>query len=426
MLWLRAKDAIFAILRHNINIAKRAVRVIRQKSGCDSANLPLDFTNALSRLQHKVSVMNILPVSVIVTVFNEQQQIERLLTSLANQSRSPDEVVICDGGSTDGTVEAIQRWLEHNPAQLPQLQVLIEPGANISRGRNLAIAAATSPIIAATDAGVTLTPTWLAELTAPWVNTDPIRTPDQAPLAVAGFFEADTCDAAGEPSLFITAMAATVLPQRSKIDPNKFLPSSRSVAFTKAAWQTAGGYPEWLDYCEDLLFDFAINAQRPAAPSAFVWAPDAVVYFRPRDSLRAFWTQYYRYARGDGKADLWRKRHLIRYVTYGVLLPALLGHAFWGFFARWLGWAGLLLGVALYCVQPWQRLQQLGRGLTTLQWLQAALLVSVIRVVGDVAKMVGYPVGLWWRRRHWQRSEIHWRKKTEDQKTENRRPEDSA
>ena len=259
--------------------------------------------------------MNKIPVSVIVTVFNERQQIERLLTSLAGQSQPPAEVVICDGGSTDGTVEAIHRWLAQNPEYVPQWRVLVEPGANISRGRNSAIAAAHGPIIAATDAGVTLTPGWLAALTAPWSATDPIHGPGQAPLAVAGFFEADTRMASGEPSLFLIAMAATVLPQRAEIDPNKFLPSSRSVAFTKAAWQAAGGYPEWLDYCEDLLFDFAINAQRPAAPSAFVWAPDAVVYFRPRDSLRAFWTQYYRYARGDGKADLWRKRHLIRYVT---------------------------------------------------------------------------------------------------------------
>lgn len=395
---------------------------------CNSANLPLDFTNALSRLQRKVSVMNRMPVSVIVTVFNERRQIERLLTSLANQSHPPTEVIICDGGSHDGTIEAIQNWLAHNPQQLPQLRILVEPGANISRGRNIAIAAATSPIIAATDAGVTIPSSWLAALTAPWVNTDPIRSPDQAPLAVAGFFEADTLTTTGEPSLFVTAMAATVLPQRNEINPNKFLPSSRSVAFTKAAWQAAGGYPEWLDYCEDLLFDFAISAQRPTAPSAFAWAPDAVVYFRPRDSLRSFWTQYYRYARGDGKADLWRKRHLIRYVTYGVLLPALLGHAFWGFFARWLGWAGLLLGVILYCLQPWQRLQPLGRELSTLQWLQAALLVPIIRVVGDLAKMAGYPVGLWWRRQQWQRAEIHWREQIEDrrQKTKDKKTEDGA
>jgi hypothetical protein len=101
-------------------------------------------------------------------------------------------------------------------------------------------------------------------------------------------------------SVFTTAMAATVLPVAEEIDPQRFLPSSRSVAFTKTAWAKAGGYPEWLDYCEDLLFDFAINAQRSDQPTAFEWAPDALVYFRPRPNLRSFWTQYYRYARGDG------------------------------------------------------------------------------------------------------------------------------
>jgi hypothetical protein len=182
-----------------------------------------------------------------------------------------------------------------------------------------------------------------------------------------------------------------------EIDPHRFLPSSRSVAFTKDAWAKASGYPEWLDYCEDLLFDFAINAQRPDQPTGFAWAPSAVVHFRPRTSLGAFWRQYYHYARGDGKADLWRKRHAIRYFTYLVLLPALLGHAFWGFFARWLGWLGLLGGIVLYCRRPWQRLGVLGGDLAPGAWLAAAALVPVIRVVGDLAKMAGYPVGLWWR-----------------------------
>lgn len=356
--------------------------------------------------------MGKLPISVITTVYNECQQIERLLNSLATQSRRPDEIIICDGGSTDGTAAIIQAWMARNRDRLPTLQLLVEPGANISRGRNLAIVAAAGPYIAVTDAGVVLEPTWLAELVAPWIDRE-----KGEPLAIAGFFLADTTQANADalatnqkPSLFLTAMAATVLPLLAEIDPEKFLPSSRSVAFTKQAWTAAGGYPEWLDYCEDLLFDFAINAQRPSAPTAFAWAPKAAVHFRPRGSLRAFWTQYYRYARGDGKADLWRKRHIIRYVTYLVVLPALLGHAFWGFFARDLGWIGLLAGMIFYCWRPWQRLQHLGTGLTLWQWVQAALLVPVIRMVGDVAKMVGYPVGLWWRRRHWQRKEIHWQR----------------
>lgn len=357
-------------------------------------------------------------VSVITTVYNECQQIERLLDSLARQSRCPDEIIICDGGSTDRTVAIIQAWMAHHKDRLPTLQLLVEPGANISRGRNLAIAAAVGPYIAVTDAGVVLEATWLAELVAPWVELEG----KGEPLAVAGFFRADISPTTVEvpapkqsPSLFLAAMAATVLPLVTEIDPKKFLPSSRSVAFTKKAWATAGGYPEWLDYCEDLLFDFAINAQQPGAPTAFVWAPKATVLFRPRGSLRSFWTQYYRYARGDGKADLWRKRHIIRYITYLGVLPALLGHTFWGFFARELGWIGLLAGIIFYCWQPWQRLHAAGAGLTRWQWVQAVLLVPVIRVVGDVAKMVGYPVGLWWRRQQWQRQEIHWQWKLKQQ-----------
>jgi hypothetical protein len=40
----------------------------------------------------------------------------------------------------------------------------------------------------------------------------------------------------------------------------------------------------------------------------------------------------------------------------------------------------------------------------------AVLLVPMIRVVGDVAKMVGYPVGLIWRWQNRHRPEVHWRR----------------
>jgi hypothetical protein len=177
------------------------------------------------------------------------------------------------------------------------------------------------------------------------------------------------------------------------------------VAFTKEAWAAVGGYPEWLDYCEDLIFDFAINNLKPNQPTAFVWSPSALVYFRPRTTLRSFWTQYYRYARGDGKADLFRKRHALRYFTYGIALPALLCHALYGSFARWLGWLGLLAGVVAYCRRPWQRLAKIGHSLSLQGQLVAALWVPIIRAAGDLAKMAGYPVGWVWRLRHRQRIE---------------------
>lgn len=334
-------------------------------------------------------------VSVIATVYNERASIERLLDSLVGQTRRPDEVILCDGGSQDGTVEAIRAYAARHPDRLPGLRVIVAPGANISRGRNIAIAAAAGPLIAATDAGVRLEPQWIEALVAPWAA-------DGRTIAVAGAFVPDV------QGIFLTAMAAAVLPLVEEIDPAHFLPSSRSVAFTKVAWERAGGYPEWLDYCEDLLFDFAINAQVPGEPTGFAWAPDARAHFRPRASLGAFWTQYYRYARGDGKAALWGKRHAIRYATYGVALPLLLGHAFFGFFGRGLGWLGVLAGAVLYCWRPWQRLRSLGVSLSPGQRLLAAALVPLIRVTGDLAKMAGYPVGRIWRHRY--RAEIpDWR-----------------
>jgi glycosyltransferase involved in cell wall biosynthesis len=317
-------------------------------------------------------------ITLIATVLNEGDNIHRLLDSLARQTRQPDEIVIVDGGSTDQTPATIEGYTDRLP-----LRLLVEPGANISTGRNRAIAAAQGDIIATTDAGVVLDETWLENLTRPLLD-------DPALNVVGGFFlaEADT--------VFEAAMGATVLPLSGEINPATFLPSSRSVAFRKTAWERVGGYPEWLDYCEDLIFDFRLKAT--VGPLAF--APEAVAHFRPRRTLRSFYTQYYRYARGDGKADLWRKRHAIRYLTYLVVLPAVL---LLGALLHPLVWAFILPGAAAYLYQPYRRLpvvlRRAGRTAPG-EWLAAALLVPVIRVGGDVAKMIGYPAGWRWRLRH--------------------------
>jgi len=312
-------------------------------------------------------------ISVIITVKNEAESICRLLDSLAAQTRQPDQVVICDGGSTDGTLDILRA-----ETRLP-LRVIVRPGANISQGRNAAIAEATGDVIACTDAGVTLVPEWLEELTAP------LKTSEAA--VVAGFFMPDVH------TPFEVAMGATVLPQLDEIDPASFLPSSRSIAYRKDAWQAVGGYPEWLDYCEDLVFDFALRARF----GAFAFAPKAIAYFRPRGNLRAFFRQYYLYARGDGKADLWRRRHAIRYLTYLAAAPAI---ALAGALISPWWWGLLLIGAAAYTYRPYRHLLRMWGGLSAVKKIQAALLVPVIRVTGDVAKMVGYPVGAVWRSHH--------------------------
>ncbi len=312
-------------------------------------------------------------VSLVATVLNEAHSLPRLLDSVAAQSRHPDEVVICDGGSTDGTI-AILEAEDRFP-----LRLLQQPDANISQGRNKAIENAAGEIIAVTDAGVRLDSKWLEKIVAPFEQGE---TP-----VVAGFFRPDPR------TTFETAMGATVLPELQDVHPEQFLASSRSIAFRREAWDAVGGYPEWLDYCEDLVFDFRLRAKY----GPFVFAPEALVYFRPRPDLRKFVLQYYRYARGDGKADLWRTRHAIRYMTY-LLVGPLIGAA--GLLDSPAWWALYLIAGPGMLWVPWRRLTRMWNHLPPFGKLQAVLLVPLIRVAGDIAKMMGYPAGLWWRWHH--------------------------
>jgi glycosyltransferase involved in cell wall biosynthesis len=311
-------------------------------------------------------------LSLIVTVKNEAHSIELFLDSLLAQTRLPDEIVIVDGGSCDGTVERI---LAYRGRLGCPLHVEVYPGANIAQGRNRAIELAQGDLIACTDAGVRLAPDWLATLVAP-LERNPLLD------VASGFFIIDPHN------LFELALGVTTIPDVDEIDGTRFLPSSRSVAFRRAAWQRAGGYPEWLDYCEDGVVDLSLRR----TGARFTFVPQAIVHFRPRPTVRAFFKQYYLYARGDGKAGLWPHRHLIRYLTY-TLGPWLAWHGR----PRWFIWLLLLLLGLMYVHAPYVRLTRRWGERRPAERLCAVLLVPLLRYIGDMAKMAGYPAGLLWR-----------------------------
>ncbi len=313
------------------------------------------------------------PVSLIMTLRNEAGSLPALFSSIAAQTQAPDEIVAVDDGSSDDTAAVLAQLATSFP-----LRVLDGGGRGISHGRNVAIAAANGPIIASADGGTTLDRNWLAALTAPFANPDVD--------VVAGFFATDPL------TPFEMALGATIMPDLRDVKPDKFLPAGRSMAFRKAAWQRAGGFPEWLDYCEDLVFDLTMKQQG----ARFAFAPAAIAHARPRASLRAFGRQYYNYARGDGKADLWRKRHIIRYLTYAAL-PALLLAPLRR--RRLAAPCGLLLGLgfAAYTATPYRHLAKYLPRLSPIDRIRIIALVPLIRVVGDFAKMAGYPIGVLWR-----------------------------
>ena len=324
-------------------------------------------------------------VSLLLTVKNEATNIALLLNSIANQSRLPDELIITDGGSVDGTYEALTRFKEEQADHEEGIFVVVKQltGCNISEGRNAAVALSTGTILVITDAGVLLPIDWLEKIITPLIC-------DQELSVVSGFFHATPQNA------FEAALGAVTLPLAQEIDPHHFLPSSRSIALRRSVIEAVGGYPEWLDYCEDLILDLRLRS----SGAKFHFLPSASVGFRPRNNLSKYGLQYFRYARGDGKADLWRLRHAIRYFVYLLVAPLLL---VFGIYAHLAFLLLLLMGALIYIGPLYRRLPLMLHRVPSLniheRWI-AWLWVGPLRIYGDLAKMLGYPVGWLWRIRN--------------------------
>jgi cellulose synthase/poly-beta-1,6-N-acetylglucosamine synthase-like glycosyltransferase len=298
-------------------------------------------------------------VTLISTVKDCAGSAGAFLVSLAAQTRAPDEVVIVDGGSSDGTAEAY--------ASSEGVTVLVEPDANIARGRNMALAAATHEVIAATDADCELDPGWLESIVAP---------------IEAG---ADVSMGWYEPVLetpFERWMAAVNLPlDAGEVDPATFNPSARSVAFRREAIEAVGGYPEWLAIGEDMWVD-----QRWRELGMDMrFAPGAIVRWRLRPGLTGTWTQYFRYARGDAQAGMHPERHALRFGVYVGLGPALVSGRRWPK-------ALLALGAVAYAATPVRR--GWARAVDGRERVLTTVAVPALMALTDVAKMAGYVAGL--------------------------------
>lgn len=299
-------------------------------------------------------------VSLIATVLNAADHVEEFLTSLADQTRIPDEIVVVDGGSTDGTLEILRNNAD-------AVDTVVEPGAGIARGRNVAIARATHDTIAVADADCWYEPSWLEEL---------LRPLDAGADVAMGWYEPVIT------SLLDACVASINLPlDASEVDESAFMPSARSVAFRREAIEAVGGYPEWLRIGEDMWVD--LRWRERGMDMRF--APAAVARWRLRPTLRATWLQYFRYARGDAHAGMYPERHALRFGVYGALAAAATSRRTWPKIAA-------VVGGAVYSRTPlqraWRRLDGPGdRALAT-----AA--VPALMAFVDTAKMTGYAAGL--------------------------------
>lgn len=300
------------------------------------------------------------PVSVIATVRNEAGDIDALLDSLLRGTRTPDEIVIADGGSTDATYERLRTRAAENP----RVRAIQAPG-NRSVGRNAAVRAARHAVIACTDAGVEVDSEWLERLTRPFEAEPGVDV-------VAGFYR----PAGSTP--FERAAGVVSAPSLGEIDPARFLPSTRSVAFRRAAFESVGGFDESLSHNEDTPFALALKQKG----RTFAFAPEAIVRWHPRGNLGSFMHQHRRFGTGDGESRVQGWFYATIAVKYAAGL-VLLVVGFWFQPAWWL----LAAGAALFAVS------QARRGIGRIPAAEAIFLVPPLKVAYDLAYLWGYAKG---------------------------------
>ncbi|NNG35168.1 glycosyltransferase [Nakamurella aerolata] len=320
------------------------------------------------------------PLSVVVTVLNEGDATATLVEDLAPQLLPGDELIIVDGGSTDGSLQQLRQLR----ADVPQLQVLEHPGAGISQGRNIGIAAAGNEFVVCTDVGCVPVPGFLAAYRRAFALPEP-------PALVSGVYRVTARNA------MELAQALACYPQPSEVRRRSLLVRGytavfgtgfdprfavgRCVGFTKTAWRQVGGFPEHLATGEDVSFGLAI-----AEHGDCLGAVDGEVAWQQRDGVAATWRMYRGYGRAstDGGDRALLVRDGARALAY-LATPALLASRR----GRWMAAAG----AAGYLSLPVVRALRVGAGPAAIGLLPVAMAVK------DLGKVAGALQGEWRRRR---------------------------
>lgn len=242
-------------------------------------------------------------VSFITTVFQEEKTIELFLYSLLKQSIMPDEVIIVDGGSTDNTVGKIKDFFsfEENKLGNTKIKVFIKRG-NRSIGRNEAVFSSSHEIILCSDAGCILDRKWTENITKPFSD----NTVD----VVSGYYKGKA------ENDFQKCLVPYVLVMEDRVDRDTFLPSTRSIAFTKSIWKKVGGFPEKLSHNEDYVFAKELKKRK----AKIIFKKNAIVYWIPRKNLSDAFHMFYRFAKGDIEAGILRPKVILIFLRYFFLL----------------------------------------------------------------------------------------------------------
>ena len=296
-------------------------------------------------------------LSVVVCAYQEQERLDRCLASLAALDYPDLEVLVCDDGSTDGTVEIARRY----PFRLLQLE-----HGGLSAARNAGATAATGELVAFLDADASAHPSWAHHLALAFDDPGVVGSGGpNLPVTWAGRTARAVALAPGNP------VEVLVRPDRAE-----HVAGCNSV-FRRDALLAAGGYLPALTSAGD---DVDVCWRLLDSGESVAFSTAAQVRHERRTTVRG----YLRQQRGYGRAErMISGRHPHRFNRFG--------HATWSssVYGGPLALPRLLPRVIAHGPAGSAAFQPVAghRGTRALQ--TAAVLVLPLVVVGALALLLG-------------------------------------
>ena len=246
-------------------------------------------------------------VSVIAAVLDERDHIDDVLASLQAQDYDgPIEVVVADGGSTDGTLDALERWTDKWPA----VRVIHNERCVQSHGLNDAARVATGTVLVRADGHTTYATDYVARSVQALLGSEAVAVGgNQTPVGLTPTGRA----------------IADVMRSPAGVGPGAFH-HAREVreadtvylgAFRRDDFLAIGGYrhlPSGTTEDADLFYRLR------RAGGLVLLDPSIRSVYRTRDRISDLWFQSVRY--GLGKAEfLWVES---RFPSWRPLAPLVL------------------------------------------------------------------------------------------------------
>lgn len=254
-------------------------------------------------------------VLVVIPCLNEAKNLPRILGQLVTQARIA-RIVVADGGSTDGSLEIVERFAREHA----HVVLLNNPAKIQSAGVNLAVSKFSDGAtwLVRVDGHCEYPDNYIERL----LDAQRVHGTDSVvvPMVSRGEGCFQIGSAAAQNSILGTGGSA-----HRHLGKGRFVEHGHHALMPIEQFRAVGGYREDMSHNEDAELDLRLSKQ-----GVRIWLePEAALIYRPRGSPSSLWKQYFNYGRGRARTiGMHRVRPRLRQMMpVGVVIAGVLALA---------------------------------------------------------------------------------------------------